>query len=443
MIRGNLRILFCILFTVSMLSNVAIKGDAITVQHIGQTDPSTEGFVLYHGTQSGGTDTLPYWEITSSSSAAAAYLNGIGGWNDPAGWTANVVAKVVSGSPGGFSTTIGSDVAQVYTELLDGSDRWDIHLIDGTGADPAGMYVVDCTGQLAQLAAVDVTQYHAYSAVYNPAGDGGNGMVNYYLDGTLVGARNRSQALDSSLDWVAFGSPAIASGTTSRWNEFTFKTGQDPAPGPPDPPAPVVIGAYHQLFVDNAMVRLATNVTYTLHQPVKHSVGGVPTPMMAADQPWELNSIALYGTTIYDEQEKVYKMWYRSLSDTVRLCYATSPDGINWTKPNLGLSSYGGSTDNNILGGIGFYTDGFGVIKDLDDPDPARRYKMLCYKSGDSFAAMVSPDGINWSGPINPGIHNTGDVLSMYYDKGLGKYVGLTKRYGPFHKFCNTDLDVE
>lgn len=34
---------------------------------------------------------------------------------------------------------------------------------------------------------------------------------------------------------------------------------------------------------------------------------------------------------------------------TIYVCYATSTDGLSWTRPNLGLVSYGGNTNNNIL----------------------------------------------------------------------------------------------
>ncbi len=195
------------------------------------------------------------------------------------------------------------------------------------------------------------------------------------------------------------------------------------------PVPPAQIGRHRQLFVDDAMIADTSNVNLTLHQPNKHTVGGKTAPVMVGDRPWE-TEVALYGTTFYDEQEQVYKMWYRSLADTCYICYATSTDGVSWTKPTLNASSYQGSTDNNICGGFeSFYTDGFGVIKDMKDPDPSRRYKMLTYHGGDKFAAMVSADGVNWSGPINSMTHQTGDVISMYYDEGLGKYVGLTKRY--------------
>jgi hypothetical protein len=190
---------------------------------------------------------------------------------------------------------------------------------------------------------------------------------------------------------------------------------------------PAQIGSYRQLFVDDAMVAGVSGISYALHQPIKHAIGGMPTPVLVGASAWE-NDVALYGTTIYDSQDHDYKMWYRGMDNsTTHICYATSTDGVNWTKPHLGLTSYGGSTANNIVGGIGFYTDGFAVMKDEKDSNPARRYKMFTYKGGDTFAAMVSPNGLNWSGPINANTGYTGDVVSAYYDTGLNKYVGLTK----------------
>ena len=234
--RAILCLPLAVLFAFPDASNAAV-----TIQHLGLTDPATEGFTLYMGTQLGGTDTLPYWEITHTSTAAAQYKYPVGGWDDPSGWTATVVAKVVSGSPGGISTVIG-EVAQVSAELLDTSDRWDIHLIDGTGEGddyiPMGMYVMDADSLLVQLASVDVMQYHTYQAIYDPAGDGGSGLATYYLDGSSVGTRTRAEAMDATIDWAAFGSSAITAetGTTSRWNEFTFETGQHPREAPENIP---------------------------------------------------------------------------------------------------------------------------------------------------------------------------------------------------------------
>lgn len=191
--------------------------------------------------------------------------------------------------------------------------------------------------------------------------------------------------------------------------------------------APLQVGHRHQLFIDDYVIADRSGIELTLHQPVKFK----GNPVLRGEHPWESGSVAIYGTALYDEQDELFKMWYRAIDDTCYACYATSEDGIHWRKPVLNVKPHKGSTENNIvLGAVApkFYLDGFAVIKEPDEPDPEKRYKMLTYNGGRRFAAMVSPDGIRWSGPINPKEHDTGDVVSMYVDTGLDKYVALLKR---------------
>ena len=94
-----------------------------------------------------------------------------------------------------------------------------------------------------------------------------------------------------------------------------------------------------------------------------------------------------------------------------RLCYATSRDGIHWTKPDLGLVDYQGSTANNL---VDFPQDidlpMAPIIHDLEDPDPNRRFKLafspLTGRSGvrrGGLSVAYSPDGLHWTpSPNNP-----------------------------------------
>jgi hypothetical protein len=191
--------------------------------------------------------------------------------------------------------------------------------------------------------------------------------------------------------------------------------------------APIEVKHFRQLFVDDYVIDELSDVQLTLHQPTKHP----QNPVLRHDKPWEAKSVALYGTVLYDREEQIFKMWYRAIDDTVYACYAKSRDGFRWTKPTLNVMPHKGSRANNIvLGGLNpkFYLDGFAVVKDARDSDPHRRYKMLTYNGHRRYACMVSSDGIRWRGPINAKEHDTGDVVSMYYDTGLGQYVGLLKR---------------
>ena len=84
-----------------------------------------------------------------------------------------------------------------------------------------------------------------------------------------------------------------------------------------------------------------------------------------------------YGTVLNVDGE--LRMWYLGeggegpLHGGLRVCYATSRDGVEWEKPDLGLVEFNGSTHNNIvdlLGGETGVTEA-PVIHDPDDPDPS------------------------------------------------------------------------
>ena len=122
----------------------------------------------------------------------------------------------------------------------------------------------------------------------------------------------------------------------------------------------IPVGHFRQLFVDDHVVAERANVELSLQQPTKWA----DNPVLRADRPWESKGVAIYGTVMYDEQDSRFRMWYRAIDDTCYACYAESEDGIHWEKPSLNAMPHKGSTDNNVvLGGPGFYLDGFAVIK--------------------------------------------------------------------------------
>jgi hypothetical protein len=65
-------------------------------------------------------------------------------------------------------------------------------------------------------------------------------------------------------------------------------------------------------------------------------------------------------------------MWYNVYKET---CYAESPDGINWQKPDLGLMG-----QTNKINLFDFQSPSF--ILDKTEPDPAKRYKAVGAKDG-------------------------------------------------------------
>ncbi|MFO0870898.1 MAG: phosphodiester glycosidase family protein [Pirellulales bacterium] len=116
--------------------------------------------------------------------------------------------------------------------------------------------------------------------------------------------------------------------------------------------------------------------------------------------------------------------------------YAESHDGIHWRKPQLGLIEYRGSKANNVLltgrraaeqtrGALTNF-DGYTVLRDDREPNPARRYKLVAHWESVHFwdnhpvsgslgrpAAFIercaaargpyltsSPDGLRWDQPL-------------------------------------------
>ncbi|MHC4842201.1 MAG: hypothetical protein ACYTEE_00220 [Planctomycetota bacterium] len=213
------------------------------------------------------------------------------------------------------------------------------------------------------------------------------------------------------------------------------------------------------LLLDSRIIDNTENVKLTLGKVQKHKAN----PLFEEDKPWEKRFDNLYANVIYDEHEKIFKCWYSpfiidisSKSMTLQqrkevdydpparemaICYATSTDGINWVKPELGLVEYEGTKATNILwrgenaatGKEWEGPHGSGIFKDLRDPDPKRRYKAIL--KADILSIAFSPDGIHWDKAITCSeADSAGDTHNnAFWAPTLGKYVGITREWGaPF-----------
>ena len=159
--------------------------------------------------------------------------------------------------------------------------------------------------------------------------------------------------------------------------------------------------------------------------------------------PWEYcgdglsKRIHVYGTVMYDDLMGKYRMWYmtrmgphwryesgnyqipglfvprsderpfncngvthdahgRAFQGNDRgdlICYAESDDGVEWWKPNLGIFTFDGSGDNNIV----WDHHGMSVFIDRAEPDDNKRYKAIGYnRRYNNIYLLSSPDGIHW-----------------------------------------------
>ena len=195
----------------------------------------------------------------------------------------------------------------------------------------------------------------------------------------------------------------------------------------------IEVGDRKQLFLDDGfLVERVEGVRYVMHQPFRHP----QNPLMVPEAPRELQ-VQLYGSVLRDEEDQVHKMWYTARvhkygkDSAVQVGYAVSEDGLQWSRPALGLVDWEGSTENNLMldpgpGGSG----GVCVLKTPWDPDAARRYRMM-YKTieeGGGLQVAFSADGIHWtphSGTVLPGVFDTFNVA--LWDDCSEKYIAYVR----------------
>jgi hypothetical protein len=213
-----------------------------------------------------------------------------------------------------------------------------------------------------------------------------------------------------------------------------------------------------ELFLDNTMLEVTPGVSRRLHKPKKHLLN----PVVRCDRWCEGNNLQPY-TTMYDTEDKLFKMWARGGSDwksgyldghAAYMLYFTSADGVHWDKPDLGLVEIAGRRDHNIVftsdmvSGANAVssreTKGFVVPSQPMTPQGKKAFFWAVNKhpnprnAGEKFVGLAvvqdhrrgahivtSPDGIHWSCASAPFWQTPNDVsgkgddclMHMFYDK--------------------------
>jgi len=220
-----------------------------------------------------------------------------------------------------------------------------------------------------------------------------------------------------------------------------------------------------ELFLDNQMIEVSPGVSRRLHPPKKHLLN----PVVRCDRWCDGNIIQPY-TTMYDPEDKLFKMWSRTGSDRKSLyvdgnaaymLYFTSTDGVHWDKPDLGVMEVAGRRDHNIV----FTSDSaaasttaagssgqpsFVVPSQSMPPQGKKAFFWGVNKhphprhAGEKFVALAivqdhrrgahivsSPDGIHWTCASAPFWQTPNDVsgkgddclMHLMYDHAKGKWV--------------------
>jgi hypothetical protein len=174
-----------------------------------------------------------------------------------------------------------------------------------------------------------------------------------------------------------------------------------------DAPKAIDIGSRRELFVDQHLIERLDGARLELHRPVRRDI------VYRTDAPWEGNGSA-YQSVFQDGDR--FRIYYRGghhpaskayETDKISwetLCLAESKDGIHWTRPELGIVEFRGSTKNNLIldeamareiGGSPAHT---AVFKDTNPDCPLQeRYKIVIRGSKPrGLYLLVSADGIRF-----------------------------------------------
>ena len=171
-----------------------------------------------------------------------------------------------------------------------------------------------------------------------------------------------------------------------------------------------------QLFFDDTLLDHMAGVDLKLHRPKPREIA------MAFDKPWEGPS-CIYVTVFKDTDR--FRMYYRASGNKhpELTAYAESPDGIAWTRPNLGLIEFKGSKANNIIWMEKSLSHNFAAFRDTNPAaKPNERYKAL---AGLPSRALASPDGVRWHKMQEKPVLTQGAFDSQnlaFYDAARGRY---------------------
>ena len=204
------------------------------------------------------------------------------------------------------------------------------------------------------------------------------------------------------------------------------------------------------LFLDDEEIQDYPGFVRKVQRPARAQI----EPVLRPEYPWEGRTVQIKGGVLYDEDEDLFKMWYWTWGCTIEelnegaptfLCYATSRDGIDWERPDLGLCEFQGSKANNIS--LATTADPWGVMRDPREEDPQRRYKLGLYHQptppkedagvsensgidhrGGMYAAY-SPDGIHWTFEDRLLVPRAGDAGVVVHDPMQGRYIASSRRH--------------
>ena len=216
------------------------------------------------------------------------------------------------------------------------------------------------------------------------------------------------------------------------------------------------------LVIDSRLIEETEGVALALGKVAKHP----SNPLFGEDKPWEVDMNNAYAHVMYDDEEAVFKCWYNpfivsppfsEIPEAERgritymealektggvmgrefgLCYAVSKDGLAWEKPELDIYPWDGKPSNILMRKFEWQRStaeqgphGCSIIKDAEETDPTRRYKMVASLNRNETWVSSSRDGLTWAKPIRCKELDIEPAYNFIWAPTLGKYVLLSRDF--------------
>ncbi len=228
------------------------------------------------------------------------------------------------------------------------------------------------------------------------------------------------------------------------------------------------------LLIDDLYVGKMDRVRRSPGAPKKH-----PGQIIVPDHPWEGQFVWCHSGLVYDDEEELFKFWYHCHDPAYgrrhpvicwdsRPAYAVSGDCFSWEKPSLGVVSWKGSKQNNLVRFPPYGGDGplGSVFRNPDRFDPNRflamgmarfrtpkgerpqywfdgnGYQLKKKNASDipatcGFYVYGSKDGFTWKRRSRYGMSNTintDNMMAHGFDPDLNKWIiwGQTRTWDKF-----------
>lgn len=195
-------------------------------------------------------------------------------------------------------------------------------------------------------------------------------------------------------------------------------------------PVAAEFAAKRYLFLDPGLLSESKDLALTINPAQRHEV------VLRPDRPWESLMLGFYSSVLQEDDR--IRLWYHARAKKGQpssgLAYAESKDGINFTKPALGLVEYAGIKETNLLkGGSASFTP----FIDPNAASPEERYvavSNLNFPYG-GLVRFTSPDGLRWKADAPGFLMFPSDTQNVaFWDQRLRKYVVYFRAWTPQYR---------